>query len=566
MHDHDDSHGDWKALLAETACINLVPLLRDQSIDELTRAARDDRPALLTRLKNQVGITKLSERQALANVLAKRARSNLAVPPFTAESMTVPARRRPLTIAGKRDGFGAQLMAQMSGIAFCAAHGRQYVHTPMDRVAHLEEGLTAIDMDAFGNLGHRSGRVADLNEWERTLLETKPFCEQVAREPDLFTADVCDLLRRKYHAGPSQVVPLPKCFERPSGARCVVAVHIRRGDVTPSENVARFVSDDMYRPLLKALGARHPGAHLLVISEGEPAEFESITSGLATAVTVPDTRRPTSQVTASQSGVSASVDSRESPFASMELLLGGDPRVAFHALVNADVLLVAKSAFSYAAALLSRSTVYSDVVRRGVWGWHRCPSAWDRLIDATSAPPSASSVASLSLVQQSQATCLPVTPPPPSLHDSQSRQVVTVLTPTPILMSEISTVVSTQGPSEVPSGFVALSADESSRLAEGRPLRVKVGGREVAIFVHRDELCAIDADCPHQGVGLEHGDIEDLATQGPCVSCPRHGWRIELRSGFCEDIDDYVGAYEVRRLADGRLCVSTTTACRRAVS
>ena len=56
----------------------------------------------------------------------------------------------------------------------------------------------------------------------------------------------------------------------------------------------------------------------------------------------------------------------------------------------------------------------------------------------------------------------------------------------------------------------------------------------------------------------ELGAIEDVPGASPCVSCPRHGWCIELGTGYCEDVDDYaVRAYDVLRLADGRLCVST---------
>ena len=118
----------------------------------------------------------------------------------------------------------------------------------------------------------------------------------------------------------------------------------------------------------------------------------------------------------------------------------------------------------------------------------------------------------------------------------------------------------------MPDGFVPLGADASSRLLAALEAskgggngpafcagseRVEVGaGRAVAIFAVDGELLAIDADCPHQGAGLEAGDIEDGgASVGPCVSCPRHGWLLELRTGFCEDLGDVgVGTYEVRTL------------------
>ena len=111
-----------------------------------------------------------------------------------------------------------------------------------------------------------------------------------------------------------------------------------------------------------------------------------------------------------------------------------------------------------------------------------------------------------------------------------------------------------------PNGYHLLSAEEAQDLLlNGKgSVRVEVApGRPVAIFAHRGEFFAIDAACPHQGAGLEDGDIED-SSDGPCVACPRHGWSITLRTGFCEDIDDIgVGTYKVQRLEDGRICVAT---------
>ena len=87
-------------------------------------------------------------------------------------------------------------------------------------------------------------------------------------------------------------------------------------------------------------------------------------------------------------------------------------------------------------------------------------------------------------------------------------------------------------------------------------MRVLVGVRNIAIFAVGIEMFAIDADCPHQGASLETGDIEDSGG-ATCVSCPRHGWCFDLRTGWCEDLYDYgLNAYQVIRLPDGRVCVA----------
>ena len=40
------------------------------------------------------------------------------------------------TITGKKDGFGAQYLAIMSGIAYCKYKNYNYVHTPIKNMEH----------------------------------------------------------------------------------------------------------------------------------------------------------------------------------------------------------------------------------------------------------------------------------------------------------------------------------------------------------------------------------------------------------------------------------------------
>ena len=112
-------------------------------------------------------------------------------------------------------------------------------------------------------------------------------------------------------------------------------------------------------------------------------------------------------------------------------------------------------------------------------------------------------------------------------------------------------------------GHIAVEPGVVSALVDGgRGVRTAINAhgssRALALFLRKGELLAIDADCPHQGAGLELGDVED-SPMGPCVSCPRHGWCFELRSGFCEDLDDIaLHTYDVLRLPGGQVYVSTS--------
>ena len=356
----------------ESTAASTSLLSRLSTDEDFVRRALSDRTGLLACLRRDHGIVNLGERQQLANQLARvaRERAQTAVPTEIPDAVRSEAGPPPqLTICGKRDGFGAQLLAQMSGVALCLAEGRSYVHSPMSQVEHLEaSGLAACDMDAFGGMGQRSATVDELSTLERGRLQERPFCEEVARSPDsYFTEGARALLRRKYASGPSNVPQiadrLPTCL-RGAADRPVIALHVRRGDVTPTQHARRWVHDERYTALLPLLAARHPSARVLVVSEGEADHFAAL------------------------------LDEVQRHFASSaELLLGGDPRVAFHALVRADALVCGRSAFSYAAGLLSPGAVYADLVRGGVWGWHRVPSAWLHLIAPRSHAAGAAHVA-----------------------------------------------------------------------------------------------------------------------------------------------------------------------------
>ena len=59
---------------------------------------------------------------------------------------------------------------------------------------------------------------------------------------------------------------------------------------------------------------------------------------------------------------------------------------------------------------------------------------------------------------------------------------------------------------------------------EGRS--VALGERRIAVFHTAEGFVALDGSCPHKGGPLADGILSES-----CVTCPLHGWRIDLRSG-----------------------------------
>ncbi len=68
----------------------------------------------------------------------------------------------------------------------------------------------------------------------------------------------------------------------------------------------------------------------------------------------------------------------------------------------------------------------------------------------------------------------------------------------------------------------------TDELAAGETRRVECDGR--GLFVHRadDDWRVYDSRCPHQTTNIPH-----LALQGCTLTCPKHEWAFDIRSGEC---------------------------------
>lgn len=93
----------------------------------------------------------------------------------------------------------------------------------------------------------------------------------------------------------------------------------------------------------------------------------------------------------------------------------------------------------------------------------------------------------------------------------------------------------------VPQEAIAICLEADVPFGEGRS--VALLNRRVGVFNTAAGFFAIDNDCPHQGGPLSDGILADA-----CVTCPLHGWRIDLRDGTVKDQTETVQTYplEVR--------------------
>jgi nitrite reductase/ring-hydroxylating ferredoxin subunit/alkylhydroperoxidase/carboxymuconolactone decarboxylase family protein YurZ len=85
-------------------------------------------------------------------------------------------------------------------------------------------------------------------------------------------------------------------------------------------------------------------------------------------------------------------------------------------------------------------------------------------------------------------------------------------------------------------------------LAPGGLTRVDCDGR--GLFVHHadDGWKVFDSRCPHQTTNIPH-----LALQGSTLTCPKHGWVFDVRSGQCTEKGNSPLKRWESKVVDGRL-------------
>ena len=242
-----------------------------------------------------------------------------------------------ITTAGKKDGAGAQALAKMSALCLAHAYGLPYVHTPFANMAHAEcapdQWAQAWEERFRFGAGELQSEQVELPRWS---LETFVTNQSLWREPCVVVAPhyhtFCDLqpdaylgiiprLQEKYQV---------KAEDTRGSQIAKVCVHVRRGDVArgDADTVHRYTPNhailNTVRQLQQVLAEQHRPYRICVYSQGDSGAFRC--------------------------------------FAELgcELCLNGPALETFHQLVVADILVMARSTFSYTAALLGRGVKLYD--------------------------------------------------------------------------------------------------------------------------------------------------------------------------------------------------------------
>ena len=231
---------------------------------------------------------------------------------------------RKITCTGlPSEGAGSQALMVMNAINFARSFGLAYLHAPFTQVQHAERPMEqwAAAWESLFNLGagealcgvDRRGAVNFSYNFTDLDLCFGWRCrgDELA---DRFKAIIPEF-RHKYYLNKVYLNNAP-----PATHEVTVAVHIRRGDVSPVDP-GYFTSNETILRTVTAvrsiLDARKANYRIRLYSQGKSADFEDL----------------------SQAGV--------------ELFLDADALWTMQELIEADILIMAKGCFSYYAALIS---------------------------------------------------------------------------------------------------------------------------------------------------------------------------------------------------------------------
>lgn len=229
-----------------------------------------------------------------------------------------------ITVAGRSDGGGMQALSRISGLNFAATFGATYVHTPFLYVEHGDDGIVHGKVwETFLNLGE--GELA-IGEGDYEVVDYVDYYFGRAKLTDR------TVLRFQQCYWPGKQAPatyyriLPRLREKlrfsprpPDAGPLVVAVHVRRGDVAANRNNDQFTDNARIvaavKQLIGALDRLGLPRRIVIHSQGDPAAFAEFRD------------------------------------MGCELSLDAEALWTLRQLMEADVLVMSKSSFSFISAL-----------------------------------------------------------------------------------------------------------------------------------------------------------------------------------------------------------------------
>jgi len=265
-----------------------------------------------------------------------------------------------ITCTGKKDGMGAQAQAIYSAMLYCKLNKIPYCHTPLKSIAHNTDNNPNFtnEVEQFFNFGEDEIAIKDVvanrevidldNSTFKTFFKilkylftnTEKYIFSRSHFHNYINQHTADYpiiqkeLRRKFY---KYTKPNTNIY---NGNEINIAVHLRRGDVSKSDE-NRFTNNlqifQLIQQLNKLFSDSSTSFKIHIFSQGKEEEFTELKQ-----------------------------------YASVHL--NGNIFDDFMYLTKADILFMAKSSYSYCAALLSEGLIIYEPF------WHPPLKEW-KIID-----------------------------------------------------------------------------------------------------------------------------------------------------------------------------------------
>jgi hypothetical protein len=253
-----------------------------------------------------------------------------------------------ITCTGKKDGVGAQALAIMSTMLFAKESGLTYVHTPFKEIAHNAEQdpQWEIQWEEFFGLGKKELDISQCNHLN--VVKIQQLSSISLNSPStIFEVDQCHQYANLFPNKYEKIIPQLRekylsskrisslCSDRDVS----ICLHVRRGDVDfQGVYAARYTHNSYCVKVLSQVVdiVREQGLNpkISLYSQGEIKDFREL----------------------ERMGVVLNLN--QCPFFTLE------------ELVNADILIMSKSTFSYVSALLSNNIkIYEPFYSKPLNDW-----------------------------------------------------------------------------------------------------------------------------------------------------------------------------------------------------
>jgi len=241
--------------------------------------------------------------------------------------------RKVTCICSRGEGAGAQALMTMYAITFARTCGLTYVHTPFTAIAHadrpMEQWVDAWEAQFNFGIGElpTEGDNREILNFPFNLPDLLPLFGLDSHDLDRRFEATIPEFRRKYYSNKSPV----------RNEILTICVHVRRGDVTVNSNSDRYTSTNFFKKAISevtaVLDARDISYKVRIFSQEDHRAFAELN--------VPG----------------------------MEIFSNVDAIWSMQQIIEADIFIMSRSAFSYVAATISDGIKIGEDFYPPLSGW-----------------------------------------------------------------------------------------------------------------------------------------------------------------------------------------------------